>query len=63
VALGCAQAPRGTWVMAKDPIILGLWQDPIVLGPASYTQLMGSGVTQFYGVLMKDFKYFNFYYN
>jgi hypothetical protein len=49
--------------MAKDPIILGLWQDPIVLGPASYTQLMGFGVTQFYGVLMKDFKYFNFYYN
>jgi len=60
VVLKCVQAPRGTWVIAKSLIILGLRQDPIVLGAASYTQLNESGVTQFYGVLMKDFKYFNF---
>ena len=51
------------WVMAKGPIILGPRQDPIVLGSSSYTQLNGSGVTQFYWVLMKNFKYFNFFYN
>jgi len=32
-----AQAPRGAWVIAKCLIILGLRQDPIVLGATSYT--------------------------
>ena len=49
--------------MANGLIILGLWQDPIVLDPTSYTQLNGSGMTQLYWIMMKNFKNFNFYYN
>jgi hypothetical protein len=41
----------------------GFEADLFVLGLASYTQLNGYGETQFYWVKIKDFKYFNFYYN
>jgi hypothetical protein len=62
---GDRECPRVTWRMGhgKGPNYLGSEADLIVLGPTLYTQLNGFDVTQFYWVLMKDFKYFNFYYN
>jgi len=60
-ALGGAQVcPNATWCMGHDK---GFEADLFVLGLASYTQLNGYGETQFYWVKIKDFKYFNFYYN
>jgi hypothetical protein len=44
-------------------LMLGSEGGPLVLGPASAPKLNESCVIKFYWVLMKDFKYFNFYYN
>jgi hypothetical protein len=44
-------------------LTLGFEGGPLVLGPASTPKLDRSCVIKFYWVLMKDFKYFNFYYN
>jgi len=42
---------------------LGSEGGPLVLGPTSVPKLNRSCMIKFYWVLMKDFKYFNFYYN
>jgi len=68
--IGVAQVPGGaqvcpsaTWHIghSKGPDYLGSEAGPDCLGCGVICQLNGSGVTQFYGVLIKDFKYF--YYN
>jgi len=62
---GARVCPSAMWRMGHGKGLNYLRSDagPIVLDPALYTQLNRFSVTQFYWVMIKDFKYFNFYYN